>query len=72
MLRRIPRRMPFIIFADTSKLPLAKKDSVVLKLRAEQSALPQKTGRHYDIRLLRPFFVCIDIQRMPRLKAKGK
>lgn len=62
----------FTLFADTSRLPLAKKDTVVLKVRAEKPPMPQKAGRHRDIRLLWPFFVCVDIQRMPRLRGKRR
>ncbi len=66
------RLQSFTIFADTSQVPIAKKDGVVLTLRAEKSPLPQRSGRHHDIRLLWPFFVCVDIQRMPRLKSKQR
>lgn len=62
----------FTLFADTSSLPIARKDSVVLKVRAEESPVQQKTGRHHDIRLLWPFFVCVDMQRVPRLRGKRK
>lgn len=57
----------FTVFADTSRLPLAIRDAVVMRLRAAQPPLPQLSGRHYGLRLLFPFFLCVDIQRLPRL-----
>jgi hypothetical protein len=64
------QRRSFTFFADTTQLAVAKGDVVALTLRVEQPPFPQRSGRHHDIRLLFPFFLCIDIQRMPRLKRK--
>ena len=62
----------FTLYADTSQKPIGKKDMIEVTLRAARPTLPQASGRHHDLRLLFPFFVCVDINRMPRLKKKPK
>jgi len=56
----------FTVFANVSNMVLSISDSLVLTLKAHPSPLPQSSGRHRDIRLLWPFFVCESVQRMPR------